>query len=57
MSNGLDIVSAKRIAFSHKKYWRLLVNPEIHWVITTKRFYQWGLVPLNQLVESAHEKY
>lgn len=56
-SYGLDLDSAKRIAFSRKKYWRLSQTPEVHWAITTKRLHQWGLVPLSQLVESAYARY
>ena len=56
-SYGLDLDSAKRIAFSRKKYWRLSKTPEVHWVITTKRLHQWGLVPLSELVESAYARY
>jgi group II intron reverse transcriptase/maturase len=56
-SYGLDLDSAKRIAFSRKKYWRLSKTPEVHWAITTKRLHQWGLVPLSELVESAYARY
>jgi len=56
-SYGLDPDSAKRIAFSRKKYWRLSKTPEVHWAITTKRLHQWGLVPLSELVESAYARY
>ena len=56
-SYGLDLDSAKRIAFSRKKYWRLSQTPEVHWAITTKRLHQWGLVPLSELVESAYARY
>lgn len=56
-SYGLDLDSAKRIAYSRKKYWRLSNTPEVHWAITTKRLHQWGLVPLSQLVESAYARY
>ena len=56
-SYGLDLDSAKRIAFSRKKYWRLSRVPEVHWAITTKRLHQWGLVPLSELVESAYARY
>lgn len=56
-SYGLDLDSAKRIAFSRKKYWRLSQKPEVHWAITTKRLHQWGLVPLSELVESAYARY
>lgn len=56
-SYGLDVNSAKRTAFSRKKYWRLSETPEVHWAITTKRLHQWGLVPLSELVESAYERY
>ena len=56
-SYGLDLDSAKRIAFSRKKYWRLSKTPEVHWAITTKRLHQWGLVPLSKLVESAYARY
>ena len=54
---GLDIDSAKRIGFSRKKYWRLSKTPEVHRALTTKRLYQWGLVSLNQLAESAYLRY
>jgi len=56
-SYGLDPDSAKRIAFSRKKYWRLSKTPEVHWAITTKRLHQWGLVPLSEWVESAYARY
>ena len=56
-SYGLDLDSAKRIAFSRKKYWRLSRTPEVHWAITTKRLHQWGLVPLSELIESAYARY
>ena len=56
-SYGFDIDSAKRIAYSRKKYWRLSKTPEAHWAITTKRLYQWGLAPLDELVESAYARY
>lgn len=56
-SYGLDINSAKRIAFSRKKYWRLSQTPEVHWAITTKRLHQWGLVSLSELAESAYARY
>lgn len=56
-SYGLDLDSAKRVAFSRKKYWRLSKTPEVHWAITTKRLHQWGLVPLSELVESAYARY
>ena len=56
-SYGLDLDSAKRIAFSRKKYWRLSKTPEVHRAITTKRLHQWGLVPLSELVESAYARY
>ena len=54
---GLDIESAKRVAFSRKKYWRLSKTHEVHKVITTKRLHQWGLVSLSQLTESAYARY
>lgn len=54
---GLDIESAKRVAYSRKKYWRLSKTYEVHKVITTKRLQQWGLVPLSQLTESAYARY
>ncbi|KAA9295226.1 reverse transcriptase domain-containing protein, partial [Aerococcus tenax] len=57
MSYGLDTDSAKRIAYSRKKYWRLSINLQLHVAFSTKRLYHWGLVPLNQLVESAYAKY
>ena len=57
MSYGLDTDSAKRIAYSRKKYWRLSINLQLHVALSTKRLYHWGLVPLNQLVESAYAKY
>lgn len=56
-SYGLDLDSAKRIAFSRKKYWRLSQTPEVHWAITTKRLHQWGLVPLSELMETAYARY
>ena len=56
-SYGLDLDSAKRIAYSRKKYWRLSQTPEVHWAITTKRLHQWGLVPLSELMESAYARY
>lgn len=56
-SYGLDTDSAKRIAYSRKKYWRLSINLQLHVALSTKRLYHWGLVPLNQLVESAYAKY
>ena len=56
-SYGLDLDSAKRIAFSRKMYWRLSNTPEVHRAITTKRLHQWGLVPLSELVESAYARY
>ncbi|MDK8136755.1 group II intron maturase-specific domain-containing protein, partial [Aerococcus urinae] len=37
MRLGLDSDSAKRIAFSRKKYWRLSKTPEVHNALTTKR--------------------
>lgn len=51
---GLDIDSARRIGYSRKKYWRLSNTPEVHRALTTKRLYQWSLVPL---VESAYARY
>ena len=42
-SYGLDPDSAKRIAFSRKKYWRLSKTPEVHWAITTKKTPPMGL--------------
>lgn len=54
---GLDIDSARRIGYSRKKYWRLSNTPEVHRALTTKRLYQWGLVPLSALVESAYARY
>ncbi len=56
-SYGLDLDSAKRIAFSRKKYWRLAKTPEVHRAITTEKLHQWGLVPLSELVESAYARY
>lgn len=57
LSYGLDVDSAKRIGYSRKKYWRLSVNQQLHWAISTKRLYQWGLGPLSQLAESAYARY
>lgn len=54
---GLDLDSAKRIAFSRKKYWRLSCTPEVHRALTTRRLHKWGLIPLTQLVESAYLSY
>ncbi|GEQ34470.1 group II intron reverse transcriptase/maturase [Marinilactibacillus psychrotolerans] len=54
---GLDIDSARRIGYSRKKYWRLSNTPEVHRALTTKRLYQWGLVPLSSLVESTYARY
>ena len=54
---GLDVDSAKRIGYSRKKYWRVSKTPEVHWALTTKRLYQWGLAPLSQLAESAYARY
>ncbi|MBD3949248.1 group II intron reverse transcriptase/maturase [Tuanshanicoccus lijuaniae] len=57
MKYGLDIDSAKRIAFSRKKYWRLSCTHEVHRALTTKRLHQWGLFPLNKLVKAAYGRY
>lgn len=57
MSYGLDIDSAKRIAFSRKKYWRLSCSKEMHQAITTKRLHQWGLVDTNTLAEKVYLTY
>lgn len=54
---GLDLDSAKRIAFSRKKYWRLSRTPEVHRALTNERLYQWGLATLSELVESAYARY
>ncbi|WP_446451269.1 group II intron maturase-specific domain-containing protein [Tuanshanicoccus lijuaniae] len=57
MKYGLDIDSAKRIASSRKKYWRLSCTHEVHRALTTKRLHQWGLFPLNKLVKAAYGRY
>lgn len=54
---GLDLDSARRIAFSRKNYWRLSKSPEIHIALDNKRLHQWGLVSLSSLVESAYARY
>lgn len=54
---GLDEDSAKRIAYSRKKYWRLSCTPEVHWALTTRRLHKWGLVSLTKLAESAYLNY
>ncbi|WP_230080920.1 group II intron reverse transcriptase/maturase [Aerococcus urinae] len=57
MRLGLDSDSAKRIAFSRKKYWRLSKTPEVHYALTTKRLRQWGLKSLTLLAKSAYLRY
>lgn len=57
MKCGLDIDSAKRIAYSRKKYWRLSKTPEVHRAFTSKKLRKWGLVPLTELAEFVYEKY
>lgn len=57
MQYGLDEDSAKRIAFSRKKYWRLSLTQEVHRALPTKRLYQWGLVDMLALAESAYLTY
>ncbi|QTQ09284.1 group II intron reverse transcriptase/maturase [Macrococcoides canis] len=57
MKCGLDIDSAKRIAYSRKKYWRLSKTPEVHRAFTNKKLRKWGLVPLTELAEFVYEKY
>ncbi|SUU80231.1 Group II intron-encoded protein ltrA [Alloiococcus otitis] len=54
---GLDLDSAKRIAYSRKKYWRLSCTHEFHRAITTERLSKWGLVPLSTIAESAYARY
>lgn len=54
---GLDLDSAKRIAFSRKKYWRLSCTPEVHRALTTRRLHKWGLISLTKLAESAYLNY
>lgn len=54
---GLDHDSAMRIANSRKKYWRLSNTHEVHRALTTKRLYDWGLIPLVRLAESAYARY
>nr|WP_252456123.1 group II intron maturase-specific domain-containing protein [Macrococcus canis] len=57
MKCGLDIDSAKRIAYSRKKYWRLSKTPEVHRAFTSKKLRKWELVPLTELAEFVYEKY
>ena len=54
---GLDEDSAKRIAFSRKKYWRLSCTPEVHRAITTRKLRKWGLMSLTTYAESAYSNY
>ncbi|MCS4485765.1 hypothetical protein NXS11_02525 [Staphylococcus sp. GRT3] len=54
---GLDIDSAKRIAYSRKKYWRLSKTQEVHRALTTKQLYKWGLIPLVKLAELVYARY
>lgn len=57
MEYGLSHDEAMRIAYSRKKYWRLSATHEVHRALTTKKLYEWGLVPLIQLAEFAYAKY
>ena len=45
---GLDLDSAKRIAFSRKKYWRLSCTPEVYWALSTRKLREWGLISLTR---------
>lgn len=54
---GLDPDSAKRIAYSRKKHWRITNTPEVHRALTTRRLYDWGIVPLSKLTEAAYARY
>ena len=54
---GLEHESAMKIPNSRKKYWRLSFTYEVHHALTTKRLYKWGLLPLNQLAETAYARY
>ncbi|MHD0397243.1 group II intron reverse transcriptase/maturase [Staphylococcus simulans] len=57
MRLGLDSDSAKRIAYSRKKYWKLSRTHEVHRALTNKRLYKWELIPLVRLAESAYSRY
>ena len=57
VSYGLDIDSAKRIAYSRKKYWRLSKTSEVHRALTTRRLHQFGLLDLISVAESAYSSY
>lgn len=54
---GLDIDSAKSIAFSRKKYWRLARTREVHRALTNDRLYSFGLLDLEAVWESAYSSY
>lgn len=54
---GLDLDSAKRIAFSRKKYWRLSCTPEVHWALSTRKLREWGLISLTAYAELTYSNY